>query len=103
MNSILSLTERQDYDESTRDLIAGSNLMSEWTLLLDLTGKEDGLVGGSTIFHLPRSGRAPAQQLSVAPERGMLLLRRHGVSCLLHEGGEVKAGKKLVLRSDVLF
>ena len=38
----------------------------------------------------------------MAPEMGMALLHRHGDQCLLHEGKEVLAGEKLVLRSDLI-
>jgi hypothetical protein len=35
-------------------------------------------------------------------EVGMGLLHKHGDDCLLHEGREVKAGVKWVLRSDLV-
>lgn len=38
----------------------------------------------------------------MAPQTGMALLHRHGDSCMLHEGKEVLAGEKWVLRSDLV-
>ena len=34
-------------------------------------------------------------------EVGMALLHKHGQDCLLHEGREVSAGEKWVIRSDL--
>lgn len=34
-------------------------------------------------------------------DAGMALLHRHGQDCLLHEGREVTAGEKWVIRSDL--
>lgn len=62
------------YDESTRDESTG--LYSEWTLLIYLTGKEDGVEGGETVFYENHSTKNKA---IVAPlERGMGLFHRHG-------------------------
>ncbi|MBV9924868.1 MAG: 2OG-Fe(II) oxygenase [Acidobacteria bacterium] len=58
------------------------------TFMLYLNG---GFEGGETNF---QSG------LSVKPEPGMLLVFRHA---LYHEGAAVVAGRKYVLRSDVMF
>ena len=40
---------------------------------------------------------------SVSPEAGLALLHRHGEECLEHEGRQVTAGVKYVMRSDVIF
>ncbi len=37
----------------------------------------------------------------VGLEVGMALLHKHGQDCLLHEGREVMAGEKWVIRSDL--
>lgn len=37
----------------------------------------------------------------VGLEVGMALLHKHGQDCLLHEGLEVTAGEKWVIRSDL--
>lgn len=34
-------------------------------------------------------------------ETGMLLLHKHGNECMLHEGREVTAGEKWVIRTDL--
>lgn len=74
-----------------------------------LTGAEDGVEGGETIFYpearvLSKKGSAaPSGEARVAPHRGLALLHRHGRECALHEGAEVLQGTKWVLRSDVLF
>jgi hypothetical protein len=87
------------YDESVQDKTTG--LWTDWTLLIYLN--ED-MVGGETVFYRETStvkNRKP-DPIVVQPKRGMALLHRHGVSCLLHEAMEVTDGDKWVLRSDVL-
>ncbi|KAI1488378.1 hypothetical protein F5X96DRAFT_680508 [Biscogniauxia mediterranea] len=71
-----------------------------WTLLLYLTSSLEGLAGGETIFY-PNDRKSPKEEIAVAPETGMLLLHRHGENCLLHEGREVTAGEKWILRTDL--
>ncbi|BGP28956.1 hypothetical protein JCM10296v2_000692 [Rhodotorula toruloides] len=89
------------YDDDIRD--PATDWTSEWTLLIYLTGKEDGVVGGETAFYPSptRKDNGPA----VVPElrAGRALLHRHGQLCSLHEGRRVEKGTKWVLRSDVLF
>ncbi|GAA5832886.1 hypothetical protein JCM11251_000517 [Rhodosporidiobolus azoricus] len=87
------------YDDDCRI----GNATSEWTLLIYLTGKEDGVVGGETAFYPSptRKDNGPA----ILPElkAGRALLHRHGQHCALHEGRLVEKGEKWVLRSDVMF
>lgn len=87
---------KQHYDDEIID--PGSGLKSEWTLLIYLTGIEDGVQGGETAFR-SKEGK----EIVVHLNRGTALLHRHGRDCLLHEGKEVSSGIKWVLRSDVLF
>jgi hypothetical protein len=62
---------------------------SELTFMVYLN---DGFVGGRTVFlH---------HGVEVAPRAGLALLFQHQ---LLHEGCEVEAGVKYVLRSDVMY
>ncbi|GAA5849934.1 hypothetical protein JCM8547_000957 [Rhodosporidiobolus lusitaniae] len=77
---------------------------SEWTLLIYLTGKEDGVVGGETAFY-PSPTRKGGNGPAIVPElrAGRALLHRHGQQCTLHEGRKVEKGVKWVLRSDVMF
>ena len=90
------------YDESTRD--AGSGFVSYWTLLVYLTGKEDSVEGGETVFYLPGGKKDQEKEIVVDIDRGLALLHRHGGSdCLLHEGRVVTKGVKWVLRSDLVF
>jgi hypothetical protein len=84
------------YDDSVQD----AGLSSRWTLLVYLTGIEDGLQGGQTVFHCNEKRTEP---LVVELERGAALLHKHGADCLLHEARPVLAGVKWVLRSDVMF
>lgn len=91
----------QHYDESNK-LMYGAEPMpakTTWTLLLYLSRCE----GGETVFYPegPRNGPAP-DPVAVEVEAGLAVLHRHGDECLLHEGREVKAGEKWVLRSDVV-
>ena len=74
-----------------------------WTLLLYLTAHSTGCEGGQTVFHpAPVTKRGTAPPPVVADlQVGMALLHRHGKDCLLHEGKEVTAGEKWVIRSDL--
>ncbi|KAK0483509.1 hypothetical protein IW261DRAFT_1463661 [Armillaria novae-zelandiae] len=88
------------YDDSVRDPITGAK--SEWTLLIYLSGVEDGVQGGETIFY--KDEKCRPDETTIAPlNRGTALLHRHGQDCLLHEGSEVAKGTKYVLRSDLMF
>ncbi|KZL83700.1 l-ascorbic acid binding protein [Colletotrichum incanum] len=71
-----------------------------WTLLLYLTSSAEGCVGGETVF-FPNDRRSAKEEIPVALETGMLLLHKHGDDCMLHEGREVTAGEKWVLRTDL--
>ncbi|PNY26247.1 Uncharacterized protein TCAP_03812 [Tolypocladium capitatum] len=71
-----------------------------WTLLLYLTSAAEGCVGGETVFY-PHDRQSRAEEIAVPLETGMLLLHKHGDDCLLHEGREVTAGEKWVLRTDL--
>ncbi|PFH52453.1 hypothetical protein AMATHDRAFT_139935, partial [Amanita thiersii Skay4041] len=88
------------YDGSVQDSVTGAK--SEWTLLLYLTGKEDGVEGGETLFYLEEKGK-PTVTVVAPLTRGTVLLHRHGMECLLHEGSVVRKGVKYVLRSDLMF
>ena len=89
------------YDSCTRDSMTG--FTSYWTLLIYLTGKEDGVEGGETVFY-EGNKKEVGKEIIVGLDRGTALLHRHGRSdCLLHEGSMVKKGTKWVLRSDVVF
>ncbi|THU86442.1 hypothetical protein K435DRAFT_731499 [Dendrothele bispora CBS 962.96] len=88
------------YDDSVVDNSTGAK--SEWTLLVYLTGVQDGVEGGETLFY--KSERCRPNETIVAPlTRGTALLHRHGQDCLFHEGSEVTKGVKYVLRSDLMF
>ncbi|KAI0636807.1 hypothetical protein C8Q77DRAFT_526043 [Trametes polyzona] len=88
------------YDDSVRDPETGAK--SEWTLLIYLTGSQDGVEGGETIFYRDQKGKT---RESIVPPltRGTALLHRHGQDCMLHEGSPVTKGTKYVLRSDLMF
>lgn len=74
-----------------------------WTLLLYLTSPATGCQGGETVFYpeAPNKRSAPPAPIVTDLEVGMALLHRHGHECLLHEGREVTAGEKWVVRSDI--
>ncbi|EGP91052.1 unnamed protein product [Zymoseptoria tritici ST99CH_1A5] len=75
-----------------------------WTLLLYLSSPATGCIGGETIFYPePASKREAAPSPVIAElEVGTALLHRHGKDCMLHEGREVTAGEKWVIRSDLV-
>lgn len=83
-------TFRPHYDGAfTRD----NGEVSQVTLMIYLN---DGFSGGQTNFDL----RYPYGEKSVAPKQGMALLFLHH---LRHEGAPVLAGRKYVLRTDVMY
>lgn len=88
------------YDDSVRDPMTGAK--SEWTLLIYLTGVEDGVQGGETLFYNHERGKA-REFITARLTRGTALLHRHGQECMLHEGSTVRKGNKYVLRSDLMF
>ncbi|KAI0647215.1 hypothetical protein C8Q79DRAFT_908391 [Trametes meyenii] len=88
------------YDDWVRDGKTGAK--SEWTLLIYLTGTQDGVEGGETIFYRDLRGK-PKETIVPPLTRGTALLHRHGQDCLLHEGSPVTRGAKYVLRSDLMF
>lgn len=76
-----------------------------WTLLLYLTtsstgGDDSGCAGGETVFYT-RDRRVAAEEISVPPQTGLVLLHKHGDDCMLHEGREVTAGEKWIIRTDL--
>ncbi|KDN52724.1 hypothetical protein K437DRAFT_162716 [Tilletiaria anomala UBC 951] len=90
------------YDDSVTDPKTGKK--SEWTLLIYLSGIEDGIEGGETVFYKDHSRKGDSDREIVAPlERGSALLHRHGNACMLHEARPPRKGTKWVLRSDVMF
>lgn len=88
------------YDDTVQDAVTG--LRSKWTLLIYLTGNEDGVRGGQTVFYKSQKKEA-ATEVVFELERGAALLHKHGADCLLHEARPVLEGVKWVLRSDVMF
>lgn len=71
---------------------------SALTVLLYLSG---GFEGGATEFNFLASGRFQDNPIvSVVPEPGMALVFAHRV---LHRGAPVVAGRKYVLRTDVMY
>ncbi|MBL6851872.1 MAG: 2OG-Fe(II) oxygenase [Alphaproteobacteria bacterium] len=62
----------------------------EQSLLTFMVYLNDGFEGGETVF----------REVVIAPAMGTALLFRHE---LFHEGRAVRAGRKYVLRSDVMF
>ncbi|KAF9580948.1 hypothetical protein BGW38_002208 [Lunasporangiospora selenospora] len=52
---------------------------------------------GSLSYTLPNGG------IAVKPDRGLLLVHKHGDECMLHEALTVQQGFKFVLRTDVVY
>ncbi|KAI1300991.1 hypothetical protein EDD11_005890 [Mortierella claussenii] len=59
--------------------------------------KERSGANGSLSYMLPNGG------VAVKPERGLLLVHKHGDECMLHEALMVYQGFKYVLRTDVVY
>ncbi|MCJ1308640.1 hypothetical protein MMC25_002293 [Agyrium rufum] len=102
----------QHYDESNVITMKGDPPVparTVWTLLIYLTGPTTGCAGGETVFY-PELGRAKnyngkqgdqTKPIAIGLEVGMALLHKHGNDCMLHEGREVQAGEKWIIRSDL--
>jgi len=75
-----------------------------WSQLTFLLLLSDGYEGGRTIFHVPQAG-AEARQIAVRTPKGAALCFPHGVHPLhcLHAGERVDAGRKYMIRTDILF
>ena len=71
---------RKHYDDS----ITSDGLTSEWTLLIYLSGLEDGVIGGETVFDLVQ-GKKTTKEMVVPLNRGTALLHRHGHECMLRK------------------
>ena len=97
----------QHYDDSNIVTVSGVPARTTWTLLLYLTSPATGCMGGETVFYpepepaRKKSKEPPPEPFIVDLEVGMALLHRHGSQCMLHEGREVTAGEKWVIRSDL--
>ncbi|KAB8342921.1 hypothetical protein FH972_022518 [Carpinus fangiana] len=101
----------QHYDESNSVVFSDSppvNGRTTWTLLLYLTSPTTGCIGGETIFYpeapagKKHKGQPAPDPIVVGLETGMALLHKHGKDCMIHEGSEVTAGEKWVIRSDIV-
>ncbi|KAK3686400.1 hypothetical protein LTR37_019873 [Vermiconidia calcicola] len=99
----------QHYDDSNNLMFPSADsptavpAKTTWTLLLYLTSPATGCIGGETVFHpdQPSKWEAAPPPIVAELEVGMALLHRHGKDCLLHEGREVTAGEKWIIRSDL--
>ncbi|KAJ4471355.1 hypothetical protein C8J55DRAFT_521452 [Lentinula edodes] len=97
----------QHYDDSNNVTVRSGQTdipaHTTWTLLLYLTSPATGCLGGETVFYPdPAIKKTPSPQpVIVNLEVGLALLHRHGAECMLHEGAEVLAGEKWVIRSDL--
>ncbi|KAI1261701.1 hypothetical protein F5Y18DRAFT_197443 [Xylariaceae sp. FL1019] len=76
------------------------NAKTTWTVLLYLTSATEGCQGGETVFYA-NDRKLAAEEIVIGPETGMVLLHKHGNDCLLHEGREVVAGQKWIIRTDL--
>lgn len=84
----------------TDGYFARTGARSKLTFMIYLSGECD---GGETIIYIDADDGLPlpdGTELRVPPEPGKVLAFRHD---LLHEGAAVRAGRKYVLRSDVMY
>ncbi|KAK3827859.1 MAG: hypothetical protein J3Q66DRAFT_276018 [Benniella sp.] len=97
------------YDESVTDSSEeDGETVSEYTVLIYLNGESDSdLLGGETVFYhkntTKKTSAASSAAMAVKPERGLLLVHKHGDECMLHEALLVNRGFKYVLRTDVVY
>lgn len=94
---------KPEEDSGTTTKPSALAVKTTWTLLLYLTGTaggNDSCTGGETVFY-PNDRVSKKEEIAVAPQTGLLLLHKHGNDCMLHEGREVTAGEKWVIRSDL--
>jgi 2OG-Fe(II) oxygenase superfamily len=91
----------QHYDVSNRLALGPGRTPARttWTLLIYLSVCD----GGETAFYPEpaKKGDSTPDPILVGMEVGMALLHNHD-DCMLHEGKEVRAGEKWVLRSDLV-
>lgn len=70
------------YDDHSTDPHDGASLgKSEWTLLVYLTGEEDGVEGGQTVFYTSHSipkRKTPENTIQAPLLKGAALFHRHG-------------------------
>ncbi|KAJ3856845.1 hypothetical protein EV368DRAFT_31589 [Lentinula lateritia] len=97
----------QHYDDSNNVTVRSGQTdipaHTTWTLLLYLSSPATGCLGGETVFYPDPAIKKtlPTEPVIVKLEVGLALLHRHGAECMLHEGREVVAGEKWVIRSDL--
>ncbi|RPA80042.1 hypothetical protein BJ508DRAFT_201824, partial [Ascobolus immersus RN42] len=103
-DNLITLHMPNPVDEPDADKRKATKCRTTWTLLVYLSGQEDGVKGGETVFYTDESGgkkdEMEEDKIVVPLLRGAALLHKHGRDCLLHEGAEVLDGVKWVLRSD---
>jgi hypothetical protein len=72
----------------------------EWSLFTFMVYLSDDFEGGATSFSINDIGVAPDGMLRIAPKKGTALLFHHPI---VHRGDAVTAGRKYVLRTDVMY
>jgi hypothetical protein len=88
------------YDESSTFLTeAGRTLTTHYTVLCYISDSD--VQGGETVFYA--GGDERRELCRVPPTPGSVLIFRQGRKGLLHSSGDVRAGTKWVLRTDLAF
>ena len=89
------------YDESSAlaEPETGRRLTTRYTVLFYVSGSD--VDGGETVFFA--GGDERRELCRVPPTQGSVLVFRHGAKGLLHRSGDVRAGTKWVLRTDLAF
>lgn len=89
--------------------VVGGRLVADaygdrWSRMTFLLLLSDGYEGGRTVFHVPREGATP-EEVAVRTPLGAALCFPHGPHPLqyLHAGEPVIAGRKYMIRTDILF
>ena len=82
------------YDDAVVDP-SGNGSRSEWTLLIYLTGVEDGVKGGETVFYLDNKMK---KQVKAPLNRGTALLHRYGHKCFRSSQPPILALTPLIRR-----
>lgn len=89
------------FSENQKCMVQWRNALSKLTMIIYLTGVEDGVIGGETILF-----NVGKPHFKITPRKGRALIFRHGDSpnTVLHEGSRIVGQqKKYVARINIMY